>query len=89
MQKQDDAYSDRPLIVHAVHGRLGGRRSGLAGLDGLATEPVAGVGAADRQLPGASADEHADPTPRHRGEELLVMDGLELRRSRQVARQPN
>ena len=89
MQKQDDAYSDRPLIVHAVHSRLGGLRSGLARFDGLAIELVAGVGAADRQLPGASADEHADPTPRPRGEELLIMDGLELRRSRQVARQPN
>ena len=42
----------------------------LPGLDGLAIELVVGVGAADRQLPGASADEHADPTPRHRGGEL-------------------
>jgi len=70
LQKQDDAYSDRLLIVHAVHQRLGGLRSGLAGPAGLAIELVVGVGAADRQLPGASADEHADPTPRHRGGEL-------------------
>jgi len=31
LQKHDDAYSDRLLIVHAVHERLGGLRSGLAG----------------------------------------------------------
>ena len=61
----------------------------LPGPAGLAIELVVGVGAADRQLPGASADEHADPTPRQSGEELLIMNGLELRRSRQVARQPN
>jgi len=42
----------------------------LPGPVGLAIELVVGVGAADRQLPGASADEHADPTPRHRGGEL-------------------
>jgi hypothetical protein len=37
---------------------------------------------ADRPLPGASANESADPTPRLRGEQLLMIDRLELRRSR-------
>ena len=36
----------------------------LLGLDKLAIELVAGVDAADRPSPGASATEHADPTPR-------------------------
>ena len=37
---------------------------------------------ADRPLPGASANESDDPTPRLRGEQLLMIDRLELRRSR-------
>jgi hypothetical protein len=37
---------------------------------------------ADRPLPDASANESADPTPRLRGEQLLMIDRLELRRSR-------
>src|SRR5438067_526900 len=31
---------------------------------------------------GVSANQHADPTPRLRGGDLLIIDGLELRRSR-------
>jgi purine catabolism regulator len=54
----------------------------LVELDELAVELVAGVDAADRPLSGASANEHADPTPWLRGGELLMMDGLELRRSK-------
>ena len=54
----------------------------LVELDELAIELVAGVDAADRPLSGASANEHADPTPWLRGGELLMMDGLELRRSK-------
>jgi hypothetical protein len=54
----------------------------LPGLDGLAIELVAGVDAADRPLSGVSANQHADPTPRLRGGDLLIIDGLELRRSR-------
>jgi len=45
---------------------------GLLGLDKLAIELVAGVDAADRPLPGVSANEHADPTPRLHGEQLLI-----------------
>jgi len=44
----------------------------LLGLDKLAIELVAGVDAADRPSPGASANEHADPTPRLHGEQLLI-----------------
>jgi hypothetical protein len=44
----------------------------LLGLDKLAIELVAGVDAADRPSPGASANEHADPTPRLHGEQLLM-----------------
>jgi len=54
----------------------------LVELDELAIELVAGVDAAGRPLSGASANEHADPTPWLRGGELLMMDGLELRRSK-------
>ena len=54
----------------------------LLELDELAIELVAGVDAADRPLSGASANEHADPTPWLRGGELLMIDGLELRRSK-------
>jgi hypothetical protein len=34
---------------------------------------------------GVSANQHADPTPRLRGGDLLIIDGLELRRSRTPA----
>src|SRR6266480_6377148 len=44
----------------------------LLGLDKLAIELVAGVDAADRPSPVASANEHADPTPRLHGEQLLI-----------------
>jgi hypothetical protein len=44
----------------------------VLGLDKLAIELVAGVDAADRPSPGASANEHADPTPRLHGEQLLI-----------------
>jgi hypothetical protein len=44
----------------------------LLGLDKLAIELVAGVDAADHPSPGASANEHADPTPRLHGEQLLI-----------------
>jgi hypothetical protein len=44
----------------------------LLGLDKLSIELVAGVDAADRPSPGASANEHADPTPRLHGEQLLI-----------------
>jgi purine catabolism regulator len=54
----------------------------LVELDELALELVAGVDAAGRPLAGASVNEHADPTPWLRGGELLMMDGLELRRSK-------
>lgn len=54
----------------------------LVELGDLAIELVAGVDAAARPLSGASANEHADPTPWLRGGELLMMDGLELRRSK-------
>jgi purine catabolism regulator len=54
----------------------------LVALDELALELVAGAGAAGRPLAGASVNEHADPTPWLRGGELLMMDGLELRRSK-------
>jgi purine catabolism regulator len=54
----------------------------LVELDELAIELVAGVDAADRPLSGASVNEHADPTPWLRGGELLMFDGLELRRSK-------
>src|SRR5437763_16294961 len=54
----------------------------LPGLDGLAIELLAGVDAADAPFSGVSANQHADPTPRLRGVDLLIIDGLELRRSR-------
>ena len=54
----------------------------LVELDELALELVAGAGAAGRPLAGASVNEHADPTPWLRGGELLMCDGLELRRSK-------
>ena len=54
----------------------------LRGLDGLAIELVADVDAADRPLSGVSANQHVDSTPRPRGGELLIIDGLELRQSR-------
>jgi hypothetical protein len=31
---------------------------------------------------GVSANQHADPTPRLRGGDLLIIDGLELRQSK-------
>lgn len=48
----------------------------------FAMKLVAGEEAADRPLAGASANEHADPRPWLRGGELLMIDGLELRRSK-------
>ena len=54
----------------------------LPGLDGLAIELVAGVDGADRPFSGVSANQHADPTPRLRGGDLLIIDGLELRQSK-------
>ncbi len=54
----------------------------LVEIDELAIELVAGAAAADRPLAGASANEHADPRPWLRGGELLMIDGLELRRSK-------
>src|SRR5258705_3362511 len=80
--QQDNAYSDRPLAVHAVQGDWVVCVLDLVELDELAIELVAGVDAAGRPLSGASANEHADPTPWLRGGELLMMDGLELRRSK-------
>ena len=51
----------------------------LLSLDKLAIELVAGVDAADRPSPGASATEHTDPTPRLHGE--LSCRPLALRRA--------
>ena len=65
-----------------VLGRPGTCVLDLPGPGELAIELLAGADAADRPLPDASADEHAAPAPRHRSEELLMMDGLELRQSR-------
>jgi hypothetical protein len=65
----------------------------LLGRDKLAIELVAGVDAADRPLPGASANEHADPTPRLHGGQLLITDGWSFAgagsRCRRTSRQNN
>ena len=65
-----------------VLGRPGACVLDLLGPGELAIELLAGADAADRPLPDASVDEHAAPALRHRSEELLMMDGLELRQSR-------
>jgi hypothetical protein len=51
------------------------------GLDKLAIELVAGVDAVGRPLPGASANEHADPTPQLHGEHLLITGSWSLARA--------
>jgi len=54
----------------------------LPGLDGLAIELVAGADGADRPFFRCQRYQHADPTPRLHGGDLLIIDGLELRQSK-------